>query len=909
MKNSSKAKVLKALSVGLSASMALAPATAYAEEINVTEEVKQENSQDVEVKQENSQDVEVKQENAQDVEVQANIAEAAAMSAAQALKEAEYAETLKVADEKLADAEDVLSDAADAAENIEGQADESVEGSAADDLVTYEAAIDSTNNIAEGDEALEKATKVYDAYTESVKAYEEAVAAAKENVDSAKEDLDKAVEEAKQTVVISAIQAIIDAEDTCNDAIDNKNTDAWRAQDELFKSIVEYYYLTEVYGANPDEGSLTITYRPYNLDEYNYFDVDYTENGVAKNIKLNYRRADENSDKELSKINDKNGRKLIIFEKTESSDLYSIKSKSGNKIVVGSEISGATLTQKLNDGEIVENNGEYFLRGDQVGETQKKVLEEGQTVANKKVTYEYDESTKQIIKKVTGDVTSLTYTGTSLLGGSGFKSEEEAKDAAQAELTEKDKNLDVKISTDTVYTAKVEEKYSTIFEATIDLNNVKAAVDSTVQGYGKDSEELSASNVAIAKNIVDAFSCFHLMTTEDEIINLLNNNYKETVDRNLFEGNKNLYIYQGSITVKYANKNADSVNISATATGKTQEEAEAAAKEAAFGKIVLENAPTVVVGSEDKKVKVGGRLGIRRNVNIDVRGTMTVTSNVAKAVTDSKKNTVINSASDLIAKTDSNTVKSYSYTGTYDRFDGDSVDENVVLSETVYNAETLYTKYDNTKLKEYKSSNGVKNDKIFDQARDKTSTSVKTLLKAQKETEKLQEMLENIKGYYKDQDVIDGLMNSVREAYERLISRQPVARNNNGDVPEAEETQEDVPAAEETQEDVFVLEAAQTPLAAANAVVGNAGGNVAANNDGAEIMDLDEAATPLAAFDDEKPNAITILDEETPLVSMEEVAKFPWWWILIFAIVGATTGYTLYKKYNKDEEKVVVNKK
>ena len=886
MKNSSKAKVLKALSVGLSASMALAPATAYAEEINVTEEVKQENSQDVEVKQENSQDVEVKQENAQDVEVQANIAEAAAMSAAQALKEAEYAETLKVADEKLADAEDVLSDAADAAENIEGQADESVEGSAADDLVTYEAAIDSTNNIAEGDEALEKATKVYDAYTESVKAYEEAVAAAKENVDSAKEDLDKAVEEAKQTVVISAIQAIIDAEDTCNDAIDNKNTDAWRAQDELFKSIVEYYYLTEVYGANPDEGSLTITYRPYNLDEYNYFDVDYTENGVAKNIKLNYRRADENSDKELSKINDKNGRKLIIFEKTESSDLYSIKSKSGNKIVVGSEISGATLTQKLNDGEIVENNGEYFLRGDQVGETQEKELEEGQTVANEKVTYEYDESTKQIIKKVTGDVTSLTYTGTSLLGGSGFKSEEEAKDAAQAELTEKDKNLDVKISTDTVYTAKVEEKYSTIFEATIDLNNVKAAVDSTVKGYGKGSEELYASNVAIAKNIVDAFSRFHLMTTEDEIIHLLNNNYKETVDKTPFEGNKNLYIYQGSITVKYANKNADSVNISATATGKTQEEAEAAAKEAAFGKIALENAPTVVV-----------------------RGKMTVTSNVAKAVTDSKKNTVINSASDLIAKTDSNTVKTYSYTGTYDRFDGDSVDENVVLSETVYNAETLYTKYDNTKLKEYKSSNGVKNDKIFDQARDKTSTSVKTLLKAQKETEKLQEMLENIKGYYKDQDVIDGLMNSVREAYERLISRQPVARNNNGDVPEAEETQEDVPAAEETQGDVFVLEAAQTPLAAANAVAGNAGGNVAANNDGAEIMDLDEAATPLAAFDDEKPNAITILDEETPLISMEEVAKFPWWWILIFAIVGATTGYTLYKKYNKDEEKVVVNEK
>ena len=913
MKNSSKAKVLKALSVGLSASMALAPATAYAEEINVTEEVKQENAQDVEVQQENTQDVEVKQENAQDVEVQANIAETAAMSAAQALKEAEYAETLKEADEKLAVAEDVLSDAADAAENIEGQADESVEDSAADSLVTSEAAIDATNNIAEGNEALEKATKVYDAYTESVKAYEEAVSAAKENVDSAKEDLDKAVEEAKQTVVISAIQAIIDAEDTCNDAIDNKNTEAWRAQDELFKSIVEYYYLTEVYGANPDEGSLTITYRPYNLDEYNYFDVDYTENGVAKNIKLNYRRADENSDKELSKINDKNGRKLIIFEKTESSDLYSIKSKSGNKIVVGSEISGATLTQKLNDGEIVENNGEYFLRGDQVGETQETVLEEGQTVANEKVTYEYDESTKQIIKKVTGDVTSLTYTGTSLLGGSGFKSEEEAKDAAQAELTEKDKNLDVKISTDTVYTAKVEEKYSTIFEATIDLNNVKAAVDSTVQGYGKGSEELNASNVAIAKNIVDAFSCFHLMTTEDEIIRLLNNNYKETVDKTLFEGNKNLYIYQGSITVKYANKNADSVNISATATGKTQEEAEAAAKEAAFGKIVLENAPTVVVGSEDKKVKVfhelGGLLGIRRNENIDVRGTMTVTSNVAKAVTDSKKNTVINSASDLIAKTDSNTVKSYSYTGTYDRFDGDSVDENVVLSETVYNAETLYTKYDNTKLKEYKSSNGVKNDKIFDQARDKTSTSVKTLLKAQKETEKLQEMLENIKGYYKDQDVIDGLMNSVREAYERLISRQPVARNNNGDVPEAEETQEDVPAAEETQEDVFVLEAAQTPLAAANAVAGNAGGNVAANNDGAEIMDLDEAATPLAAFDDEKPNAITILDEETPLVSMEEVAKFPWWWILIFAIVGATTGYTLYKKYNKDEEKVVVNKK
>ena len=641
--------------------------------------------------------------------------------------------------------------------------------------------------------------------------------------------------------------------------------------------------------------------------------VDYTENGVAKNIKLNYRRADENSDKELSKINDKNGRKLIIFEKTESSDLYSIKSKSGNKIVVGSEISGATLAQKLNDGEIVENDGEYFLRGDQVGKIQEKVLEEGQTVANKKVTYEYNESTKQIIKKDTGDVTSLTYTGTSLLGGSGFESEEEAKDAAQAELTEQDKNLDVKISTDTVYTAKVEEKYSTIFEATIDLNNVKAAVDSTVKGYGKGSEELDASNVAIAKNIVDAFSRFHLMTTEDEIIDLLNNNYKETVDKTFFEGNKNLYIYQGSITVKYANKNADSVNISATATGKTQEEAKAAAKEAAFGKIVLENAPTVVVGSEDKKVKVlhevSGLLGIRRNENIDVRGTMTVTSNVAKAVTDSKKNTVINSASDLIAKTDSNTVKTYSYTGTYDRFDGDSVDENVVLSETVYNAETLYTKYDNTKLKEYKSSNGVKNDKIFDQARDKTSTSVKTLLKAQKETEKLQEMLENIKGYYKDQDVIDGLMNSVREAYERLISRQPVARNNNGDVPEAEETQEDVPAAEETQEDVFVLEAAQTPLAAANAVAGNAGGNVAANNDGAEIMDLDEAATPLAAFDDEKPNAITILDEETPLISMEEVAKFPWWWILIFAIVGATTGYTLYKKYNKDEEKVVVNEK
>ncbi len=205
--------------------------------------------------------------------------------------------------------------------------------------------------------------------------------------------------------------------------------------DEYFDKVIELYYIPEVIKGK--FVSLKWNKNNTNNDIYNYCDVTYqvVENGetVTKTVKLNYKLKESNDRHEFGG--------LVIFEKTEhfyfnqdeltEAERAEIEEKGGidkGNYVVTKDAHGryVKFADKVDRNAVTDSDNR--VNGQGAG-TVVEVDED-----TKLVTWNY--SNGKLTKTVTADVTTTTYTGTSLVAGVSGKSENAFAnaDAAKADF-------------------------------------------------------------------------------------------------------------------------------------------------------------------------------------------------------------------------------------------------------------------------------------------------------------------------------------------------------------------------------------------------------------------------------------------------------------------------------------------
>lgn len=388
-----------------------------------------------------------------------------------AVENADTALGVAEANDKLSDAE--LNKAADAAANA-GQ-------TAADAKDAMQAAQDKVNgqienikdaaSITDANAAYEEAKKTADqaqadfdaklgeyntaktAYEEAAqkvaayeKAYEEAVNSADANAEAAAaelatakanaEALAKALEAAKGAVDKSAAGALdIADKETLTQGDNGLN---WKNEDQLFISIMQNYYLPEVQKITADDIKV-VRRQGEDNNTKNYFEVTYTdENGNKQTKFYNYVM----DDKQTSKDN------IVIFEKRiEEVNWKTAQETNPDQYVKGNgdTITVSDVKKGLEDGTIIAVDGKKVIKNDGTESSisdnnQKTETGEVDTIVDKDKqdeSWKLDENGK-LIKTVTADVTTITYTNAKFTSTEQYQTEAE-RDAAAAE---KEKELE-----------------------------------------------------------------------------------------------------------------------------------------------------------------------------------------------------------------------------------------------------------------------------------------------------------------------------------------------------------------------------------------------------------------------------------------------------------------------------------
>ena len=463
-------------------------------------------------------------------------------------------------------------EAKEAAENIVDTAE-----------ITYEAAKAAVET-AETDytKAVEEAKAAAEKYNEAVadaEGYtEEALnelKAAKDAAEKLEQEAKKAYDDAKLGEVDAAAVAIIEKEKEVQNS-ELTGSAKWDERDELFCLIVKNYYVPK---CMPEGTQVTLSNGADSQDTFKRFDSDY-KNYIQANITypdgttevkyLNY------------KIDKGDSTSLVIFEKTweeivtqEAEDAKYVVYDENSKIE--HTIYADALEQAIENNEVVKGTDDnYYVKAKNedgttvAGSTSVAVDEDTNTVdeESKETTWSVDED-GNIVKTVTGDVTTVTTReNVSLTGGKGYESEEAAKAAAEKEaeglLEENEElaNTDVAVSKDVetaTATATATVTYVTTFTTTIDLTGMSNKVNAiTSQSSGEKDSVKDIKNDAI-ENAREYL--------EDKDYEVLSTNVSNLQVRRT-ENNK--YIWQqdtytatsGTLTVTYAKIETKEVDIS-----------------------------------------------------------------------------------------------------------------------------------------------------------------------------------------------------------------------------------------------------------------------------------------------------------------------------------------------------------
>lgn len=785
------------------------------------------------------------------------------------------------------------------------------------------------------------------------KAYEEAVnsadanaAAAAAELEAAKtnaEALAKALEAAKGAVDKSAAGALdIADKETLTQGDNGLN---WKNEDQLFISIMQNYYLPEVQKITADDIKV-VRRQGEDNNTKNYFEVTYTdENGNKQTKYYNYVM----DDKQTSKDN------IVIFEKRiEEVNWKTAQETNPDQYVKenGDTITVSEVEKGLKDGTIIAVDGKKVIKND--GTESIIISDNNQKTENGEVDTDVNEATEKeswkldengnLIKTVTADVTTITYTDAKFTSTEQYQTEAERDAAAAAK--EKDlkdaagKDVTVTGTEKTDYTYTGNGTYIPTFTKTV---NVKK----TVRSWDSASE---VQNDVKDDKINDIKDQIKKETDCDELYLI---SESSTLTTNKTEDNvllKDKYEVSGTVSATYAKVTKKTVDQSTfgslwndikalfgngETTNKKLEDAARKAVEADGGIFVSANWDDWKLGKATIRYVAGV------SVKTDEKTTAAEAQNAVQdaALAQAKASGATGVYNVKTTDTDTIAHTSYSYEIDYLEKTGETTTNTAVRTETYANAEVLTGQI--IQNLNYIQGNIKLTQK--DEAYRKFVDDAKAL------TEKYQKLLQDAKAAQGEVEAAQGKVDVLKAEIEALKSNRTsnlgalkelegklaVAEQNKKD---AEDTLKEIldsldKAGGELDKVIDRLTPAPTPAAPAGgssdtgetvvnpivlAPAPVAQATVVTQNQAAAqgVTQIADEAAPLAANVEEDTQktaeeapkaeeAVNIADEAVPLADVaveSEQAKMSWWWWLIILILGAT-GYEMYKKHNEKKLK------
>ena len=353
------------------------------------------------------------------------------------------------------------------------------------------------------EEAAKKLADYEKAYEDAINSADaNAVAAAEELAAAQKnaEGLAKALEAAKSAVDTSAAGAMDIADKEALTQGDQGLN--WKNEDQLFISIMQNYYLPEVQMITADDIKV-VRRQGEDNNTKNYFEVTYTdENGNKQTKFYNYVM----DDKQTSKDN------IVIFEKRiEEVNWKTAQETNPDQYVKenGDTITVSEVEKGLKDGTIIAVDGKKVIKND--GTESIIISDNNQKTENGEVDTDVNEATEKeswkldengnLIKTVTADVTTITYTDAKFTSTEQYQTEAERDAAAAAK--EKDlkdaagKDATVTGTEKTDYTYTGNGTYIPTFTKTVNVKDEEVEWKHTDKktDYGVRTEEEAVAKV------------------------------------------------------------------------------------------------------------------------------------------------------------------------------------------------------------------------------------------------------------------------------------------------------------------------------------------------------------------------------------------------------------------------------
>lgn len=817
------------------------------------------------------------------------------------------------------------------------------------------------------EEAAQKVADYEKAYEEAVNSADANAAAAAAELEAAKtnaEALAKALEAAKGAVDKSAAGALdIADKETLTQGDNGLN---WKNEDQLFISIMQNYYLPEVQKITADDIKV-VRRQGEDNNTKNYFEVTYTdENGNKQTKFYNYVM----DDKQTSKDN------IVIFEKRiEEVNWKTAQETNPDQYVKenGDTITVSEVEKGLKDGTIIAVDGKKVIKND--GTESIIISDNNQKTENGEVDTDVNEATEKeswkldengnLIKTVTADVTTITYTDAKFTSTEQYQTEAERDAAAAAK--EKDlkdaagKDVTVTGTEKTDYTYTGNGTYIPTFTKTVDVKKTVRSWDSAseVQNDVKDDKIND-----IKDQIKKETDCDELYLISES----------STLTTNKTEDNvllKDKYEVSGTVSATYAKVTKKTVDQSTfgslwndikalfgkgEATNKKLEDAARKAVEADGGIFVSANWDDWKFGKATIRYVAGVSVKTDEKTSAEEAQNAVQDAALAQAKEQEKvgNDTVIGVYNVNTTGTDKIAHTSYSYEIDYLEKTGETTTNTAVRTETYANAEVLTGQI--IQNLNYIQGNIKLTQK--DEAYRKFVDDAKAL------TEKYQKLLQNAQDAQKDVVAAQGKVEELKKEIEALKSdrtsnlgalkelegKLAVAEQNKKD---AEDTLKEIldsldEAGGELDKVIDRLTPAPTPgtPAGGEGETGGAGDTeeggageaatvvtpvalaaapaaqatvVAQNQAAAPVVQIADEAAPLAeaapantqetvqagSDKEETKEAVNIEEEAVPLADVaveSEQAKMSWWWWLIILILGAT-GYEMYKKHNEKKLK------
>ena len=810
------------------------------------------------------------------------------------------------------------------------------------------------------EEAAQKVAAYEKAYEEAVNSADANAAAAAAELEAAKtnaEALAKALEAAKGAVDTSAAGALDIAKQENTTQTDNGLN--WKNEDQLFISIMKNYYLPEVQKITADDIKV-VRRQGEDNNTKNYFEVTYTdENGNKQTKYYNYVM----DDKQTSKDN------IVIFEKRiEEVNWKTAQETNPDQYVKGNgdTITVSEVEKGLKDGTIIAVDGKKVIKND--GTESIIISDNNQKTENGEVDTDVNEATEKeswsldengnLIKTVTADVTTITYTDAKFTSTEQYQTEAERDAAAAAK--EKDlkdaagKDVTVTGTEKTDYTYTGNGTYIPTFTKTVNVKDEEVEWKHTDKktDYGVRTEEEAVAKAtkeqekALSNKINDDDDLYLIGVSSDlKVTGYTEDHWYDDSD----------FLVSGTVSATYAKVTKKTVDQSTfgslwndikalfgngETTNKKLEDAARKAVEADGGIFVSAN-------WDDWKL---GKATIRYVAGVSVKtDEKTTAAEAQNAVQDAAlAQAKASGATGVynVKTTDPDTIAhtSYSYEIDYLEKTGETTTNTAVRTETYANAEVLTGQI--IQNLNYIQGNIKLTQK--DEAYRKFVDDAKAL------TEKYQKLLQDAQDAQKDVVAAQGKVEELKAEIEALKSNRTsnlgalkelegklaVAEQNKKD---AEDTLKEIldsldEAGGELDKVIERLTPAPTPAAPAGG--DSAGGSsdtgetvvnpivlapapvaqatvVTQNQAAAQgVTQIADEAAPLAANVEEDTQktaeeapkaeeAVNIADEAVPLADVaveSEQAKMSWWWWLIILILGAT-GYEMYKKHNEKKLK------